>query len=78
MGTIAVGLRAGSSEVVDCGRSCCVVVPIVMSLKLDGFLRPYRGSGDDWDQFWSKFLVLADVSGWDTEEKAMSRFPLFL
>ena len=45
-----------------------------MSLKLDGFLRPYRGSGDDWEQFWSKFTVLAEVSGWDTE----ARFPLFI
>ena len=49
-----------------------------MLLKLDGFLRPYRGSGDDWEQFWSKFSVLAEVSGWDTEAKMMARFPLFI
>ena len=49
-----------------------------MSLKLDGFLKPYRGSGDDWEQFWSKFTVLAEVSGWDTEAKMMARFPLFI
>ena len=45
---------------------------------MTGVLRPYRGSGDDWEQFWSKFTVLAEVSGWDTEAKMMARFPLFI
>ena len=49
-----------------------------MSLKLDGFLRPYQGSGEDCDQFWSKYQAVAAVSGWDMEEKLMARFPLFL
>ena len=30
------------------------------------------------DVFWSKFLVLAEVSGWDTAEKRIARLPLFL
>ena len=50
-----------------------------MSVKLEGFVKPYRGKTDlSWDVFWSKFLVLAEVSGWDTAEKRMARLPLFL
>ena len=53
----------------------CLIIDVA---KLDGFLRPHRGSGDDWEQLWSKFTVLAEVSGWDTESKMMARFPLFI
>ena len=49
-----------------------------MSVKLEGFVKPFRGRGDNWDLFWSKFSVLADVSGWDTEAKYMARLPLFI
>ena len=49
-----------------------------MSVKLEGFVKPFRGRGDNWDVFWSKFTVLAEVSGWDTEDKYMARLPLFL
>ena len=49
-----------------------------MSLKLDGFLKPYRGKGDDLQTFWSKFQVLADIQKWDTEEKRMQHLPLLL
>lgn len=46
-----------------------------MALKLDGFLPPYRGSGDNWGQFLTKCHVLAEVSGWDTEEKNENPVP---
>ncbi|XP_065195653.1 uncharacterized protein LOC135827058 [Sycon ciliatum] len=48
------------------------------SLKLDGFVKPYRGRVDDFDMFWSKFEVLADISGWTSTEQQMKRLPLFL
>ena len=50
-----------------------------MSVKLEGLVKPYRGKNDlSWDVFWSKFLVLAEVSCWDTDDKKMARLPLFL
>ena len=48
------------------------------SLKMDGFMRPFRGRGDDWDMFWTKYGVLASASGWNTTAKKMDRLPLFL
>ena len=48
-----------------------------MSVKLEGFF--YKGKTDlSWDVFWSKFLVLAEVSGWETARKRMARLPLFV
>ena len=41
-------------------------------------MRPYRSRGNDFEEFWSKFEVLAEVSGWDTDGKKMKRLPLFL
>ena len=52
-----------------------------MSVKpeFEGFVKPYRGKTDmSWGVFWSKFLVVAEGSGWDTAEKRMTRLPLFL
>ena len=49
-----------------------------MSLKLDNFLRPFRGKGDDFPTFWEKFGVLTTVSKWDSEEDQMNHLPLFL
>ena len=49
-----------------------------MSVKLEGFVKPYSGKHMDWDVFWSKYLVLADVSGWTTDDDVMKRLPLFL
>eukprot|EP00117_Sycon_ciliatum_P011312 scpid18689/ scgid1770/ Gag-Pol polyprotein; Matrix protein p10; p20; Capsid protein p25; Nucleocapsid protein p14; Protease p15; Reverse transcriptase/ribonuclease H p90; Integrase p46 len=49
-----------------------------MSLKVDGFVKPFKGKHDDWDMFWVKFQVIGECSGWDTEEKLMKRLPLFL
>ena len=48
-----------------------------MSLKLDGFVKPFKDRGDSFEEFWEKFEVLADVAGWDTDEKKMKRLPLF-
>ena len=38
---------------------------LVMALKFDGLVEPYTGreGTEDWDDFWQKFLVLADISG---------------
>ena len=49
-----------------------------MALKVDNFVKPFRGRGDQWEAFWEKFLVLADIQGWDNEDKRMKHFPLFL
>ena len=48
------------------------------SIKVDGFLRPFRGKVDDWSRFWNKFQVLASIQGWDTEGKRTKHLPLFL
>ena len=51
-----------------------------MSVKMEGFVKPFRGKNDDWSIFWQKFKALADLSGWasgDTDT-TMKRLPLFL
>ena len=49
------------------------------SLKVDNFLRPFRGkTGESWKEFWDKFVVLAEIQGWDSETKRMTNFPIFL
>eukprot|EP00117_Sycon_ciliatum_P016845 scpid54092/ scgid16091/ len=49
------------------------------SMKVDNFVKPFGGrAGQSWEQFWEKFLVLANFQGWDSEEKPMKNFPLFL
>ena len=48
-----------------------------MSLKVDGFVKPFKGKYDDWDMFWVKFQVIGECSGWDTEEKLLTRLLLF-
>ena len=51
----------------------------MVSLKADNFLRPFHGkTSKSWKQFWDKFVVLADIQGWDTETKRMTNFHLFL
>ncbi len=48
-------------------------------MKVDNFLRPFRAkTGERWQLFWDKFVVLAEIQGWDSEEKKMKKFPLFL
>ena len=51
---------------------------LVMALKFDGLVEPYTGceGTEEWDDFWQKFLVLADISGWNSS-KRMARLPLF-
>eukprot|EP00117_Sycon_ciliatum_P035652 scpid56123/ scgid26977/ len=49
------------------------------SMKVDNFVKPFGGrAGQSWQQFWGKFLVLVNIQGWDSEEKLMKSFPLFL
>ena len=49
-----------------------------MAMKVGNFLRQFRGNGDDFEAFWEKFLVLARLQKWDTDEKKMNHLPLFL
>ena len=50
-----------------------------MSLKVDNYLKPFRGrDGDDFNTWWEKFLALATISGWDTDDKKTKHLPLFL
>ena len=48
------------------------------SVKVDNFLRPFRGRQDDFPAFWEKFLVLAKIQKWDDDEAQMLHLPLFL
>ena len=41
-------------------------------------MKPYRGSGDDFEAFWSKFLVLANLQQWSSSTDKMNNLPLFL
>ena len=48
-------------------------------MKVDNFLRPFHGKAtESWDQFWAKYLVMAEIQRWDDEPKRMKNFPLFL
>ena len=49
------------------------------SMKVDNFLRPFCGKASkSLEKFWAKYLVMADIQGWDDEMKRMKNFPLFL
>ena len=46
------------------------------TIKVDNCLRPFRGKAtESWDQFWAKYLVMAEIQGWDDEPKRMKNFP---
>ena len=47
-------------------------------LHVDNFVWQFRGKGDNFETFWEKFLVLADLQKWDTDVKKMQHLPLFL
>ena len=50
-----------------------------MSLKLGGFLKPFKGvRGDDLASFWKKFEVLCVAEKWDSDDDKMARLPLLL
>ena len=49
-----------------------------MSVKLDGYLKPFRGKGDNLSTFWSKFLVLCTSNSWDTDAKKSNNLMMFL
>ena len=48
-----------------------------MSLKLDGFLKPYLGK-DYLGSFLSEFVVVANVQKWNADEKKMAHLQLML
>ena len=48
------------------------------SLRVDNFVRQFCGKGDNFETFWEKFLVLANLQKWDTDVKKMQHLPLFL
>ena len=51
----------------------------VMSLKVDSFLKPFRGtSSEDFDVFWQKFSVLAKIQKWSDDAAMLLHLPLFL
>ena len=49
-------------------------------MKMEGFVKPFRGQNDDWHVFCQKFSVLADLSGWSASggTAAIRRLTLFL
>ena len=50
-----------------------------MELKFDGLVEPYTGREgiEEWDDFWQKFLLPADISRWNSS-KRMVHLPPFL
>ena len=52
-----------------------------MSLKVDSFLKPFRGTSsedEDFDVFWQKFSVLAKIQKWSDDAAMLLHLPLFL
>ena len=48
------------------------------SVKLDNYVRPFRGQGDDFEMFWAKYMVLCGIQKLSMDAQKMSVFPLFL
>ncbi|XP_065177095.1 uncharacterized protein LOC135806835 [Sycon ciliatum] len=48
------------------------------SIKMDGYLRAFKGKGEDFQLFWRKFLVLCRLQKLSTETDRMASLPLFL
>ena len=48
------------------------------SFKVDGFVKSFRGSAEEFVVFWEKFNVLADIQGWKDDETKLKYLPLFL
>ena len=46
--------------------------------KVDGVLRPFRGSADELEEFWKKFQVVAKILKWTTGKDRMAHLPLYL
>ena len=44
-----------------------------MSLKVDGYLKPFRGSGDNFEAFWQKFLILARLQKWEADDGSSNK-----
>ena len=48
------------------------------SINMDGYLRAFKGKGEDFQLFWRKFLVLCRLQKLSTETDRMASLPLFL
>ena len=46
--------------------------------KVDGVLRPFRGTADELEEFWKKFQVVAKIQKWTTAKDRMAHLPLYL
>ena len=51
----------------------CVVVKMA-SLKVDNFLKPFRGKSDDFTTFWSKFQIICKLHNLSTERRVWKCF----
>ena len=71
-------LRTGLESVIFLSLLFASVTVAKRSFKVDRFVRQFRGRGDNFEQFWDKFMVLAAVQKWDSDEKKMDHLPLFL
>ena len=49
-----------------------------MALRLDSFVRPFRGYADDLNAFWSKFMVTTAIQKWNSDAQKAQKMPLFL
>ena len=39
-----------------------------MSSEMDSYLKPFKGQGDNFEAFWAKFEVFAEVRKWNSED----------
>ena len=46
-------------------------------MRLDLFVRPFRGYADDLNAFWSKFMVTAAIQKWDSDAKKAEKCRCF-
>ena len=53
--------------------------PGAMSFKVDSFVRPFSGaSGEDFQEFWGKFVVLCNIQKWTINAEQVQFLRLFL
>ena len=53
--------------------------PGTMSFKVDSFVRPFScASGEDFQEFWGKFVVLCNIQKWSSDAEQVQFLPLFL
>ena len=77
-GTAFLGAETRDVRVEVCCEWLFHHVGLRMSVELDGYLKPFRGRGDNLSAFRSKFSILCTSNGWDTDEKKAANVMLLI